>query len=651
MIPFHYESATATGAANPRAGARIWLGLFLLAALVTTALYFPGLKGSYFFDDYPNIVENTRLHVDSLDGRQWQQAIWSSNSSLLRRPLASFTFALNYFFDGLNPWPMKAVNLAIHLLNGWLLYLLLVRTAGLLKQPAQAKPRIRLLALLTSTAWLVHPINLTTVLYVVQRMESLAQFFVLAGLLLYVDARSRQQENRNGAHWRLWVGVPLLMAIGGLAKESAVLLPLYALAIETVIPRSDARGNGANYSVTTFFLVFLLIPFIVGLIWTLRNFSSADAYAIRSFTLGQRLLTEPRILLDYVGWILVPLPRSFSFYHDTIPLSTSITQPWTTGFAILSLLLMAAGGFLVRKRRPMAALGIFWFLAAHSLTATFIPLELAFEHRNYFASAGLILAALDLILPDRGHFRLSAIGKTCIAAFLVLCCFTTWLRSEEWSNPVSLALAEATRNPDSPRALYEYGRTLVILGDYKADSPLVPKAFEALSRASRVPDSGIAPEVGLIMLASRTGRPIEDEWWQGVVEKLSRRRVPPGDEAALKSLTLCQREGRCIVDDERMLEVYLAAVGNGGGTPSNLYSYAIFAQGRLHDSELALRLVYEATEKSPNDPQYRLNLVDFLISLAKRDEARAQLAILKREDHYGALALEIAKRESTFLQE
>jgi len=99
------------------------------------------------------------------------------------------------------------------------------------------------------------------------------------------------------------------------------------------------------------------------------------------------------------------------------------------------------------------------------------------------------------------------------------------------------------------------------------------------------------------------------------------------------------------------LEVYLAAVGNGGGTPSNLYSYAIFAQGRLHDSELALRLVYEATEKSPNDPQYRLNLVDFLISLAKRDEARAQLAILKREDHYGALALEIAKRESTFLQE
>jgi hypothetical protein len=630
--------------------ARVCHALFLLAAFSTTALYFPGLKGSYFFDDYPNIVENTRLHVDSLDWRQWQEAIWSSNSSLLRRPLASFTFALNYYFDGLNPWPMKSVNLAIHLLNGWLLYLLLIRTAALLQQPAEAKSRFRLLALLTSAAWLVHPINLTTVLYVVQRMEGLAQLFILAGLLLFVDARSRQQENRDGAAWRLWVGVPFLMVIGALAKESAVLLPLFALSIEAVVPRSDSSRRNVS-RVASFFLVFLIIPFVIGLIWTLERVSTADAFSLRPFTLGQRLLTEPRIVLDYVYWILVPLPRSFGFYHDAIPLSTSMTQPWTTGFAMLSLLAMMVGGFLLRRRRPMAALGIFWFLGAHTLTATILPLELAFEHRNYFASAGLILTAFDLILPDRDHSRFSTIGKACIGAFLALCCFATWLRSEEWSNPIALALAEVTRNPDSPRATYEYGRTLAVRSDYKTDSPLVPEAFEALSKASKVPDSGILPEVALIMLASRTGRPMEGTWWQRIVDKLSRGRAQPGDEAALKSLTLCQRKGLCVVDDERMLQVYLAAVGSGGGTPSNLYSYAIFAYGRLHDSDLALRLVYEASEKSANDPQYRLNLVDFLIALGRKDEARAQLAILKREDHFGALTLEISKRESTLRED
>jgi hypothetical protein len=615
---------------------------FLLAVLATMSIYWPGLAGSYFFDDYPNIVNNTRLHVNSMHWREWQQAIWSSPATDLRRPLATLTFAANYFFGGLAPQPMKAVNLGIHLLNGWLLYLLLLKIAER-SAFGPVIPRNHLIAVLTAATWLVHPINLTTVLYVVQREENLANVFVLAGLWVYLDARARQHDGKPGGTWRLWIGVPLMTALGALSKESAILLPLYALVLELVILRKPR--SKPSREIVAFFLAFLVVPFAFGLAWLLPKVLSPLAYSARPFTLLQRLFTEPRVILDYIDWILVPTPGKFSFYHDTIPVSFSLLEPWTTIPAILVLAVAFSVGLLLKRRRPLAALGILWFFSAHALTATIIPLELAFEHRNYFATAGLLLAAYDLILPQMPGLARANARYVAIAAFLALCCFTTFLRAKEWSNPLSLAMSEVARHPDSARATYEYGRTLVLLSDYNPESPLVPKAVEALSTSSRIPGSGILPDVGLIMLASRTGRAVETIWWQTITSKLSQHQTSAADGEALKSLTLCQREGRCVVDDDRMLDVYLAAVGSGNGTASSLYSYAIFAFGRLHDSALALRLAQEAADKSAGDPQYRLNLVDLLISLGRKDEALAQLTVVKQQDRHGSLELEIEKRQ------
>ncbi|MGH7487945.1 MAG: hypothetical protein ACREMY_20445 [bacterium] len=98
----------------------------LAAALAMTALvYWPGLTGGYVFDDFPNIVDNAAIHVTHSTLANWANAAWSSPSSSFRRPLASLTFALNWFFSRGNPGPMKVTNLGIHLLNGVLLYFML----------------------------------------------------------------------------------------------------------------------------------------------------------------------------------------------------------------------------------------------------------------------------------------------------------------------------------------------------------------------------------------------------------------------------------------------------------------------------------------------------------------------------------------------
>lgn len=610
-----------------------WL---LAALLLALCLYLPGIRGTFVFDDYPNIVDNADLHVSTLQPEAWIKALWASPSSDLQRPLASLSFALNHYFTGLAALPMKVTNIAIHLLNGLLLFVLLRRICRFASRAGADTQASRWLPLLVATLWLVHPINLGAVLYVVQRMESLAQVFVLAGLLFYLDARQRQIEDRPGGGWRLWLAVPLCTALGVASKESAALMPLFALIMELTLLRGQRRGRA---SVTAFFLLVLVLPGVLGTLWIGPRMVSGEAYSFRAFTLGQRLLTEPRVLVDYVAWTLLPAPGFFSFYRDDYAISTGLFQPWSTLPAMALLLALTVVAWRVRIRRPLVALGWGWFLTAHALTATVFPLELVFEHRNYFASIGLLLAASDLLLPRGSSDRLTLARNTAAIALIALASGSLLLRALTWGDPVKFAVTEAARHPDSPRATYELGRTYVVLSGYRKDSPNLPRAIEALKVAAHVPRASTLPEVGLIMTASRAGLPIEPEWWDSLLRKLSQRAPTPEDSSALAALTDCQRSGRCTMDDGRMLQVYLAASAHEPADPAVLYSYAIFAANRLNDTELALQLARDAAKS--RDVQYQLNLVNFLIDVGHHEEASDELEALERRARPGSMTAEL----------
>ncbi|HEX5122730.1 MAG TPA: hypothetical protein VFV97_05730 [Rhodanobacteraceae bacterium] len=639
------EVARATLAASGSSW-RIWRACWAAALVLTVALYFPGLRGGYDFDDFPNIVDNDALHVSTGSFAEWRNAAWASPASDLQRPLASLTFALNYYFTGLDPWPMKATNVLIHLVNGWLLLVLMRRLVRIPSADAignDAPRRGDWLALLVASIWLLHPINLTAVLFVVQRMESLAQIFVLLGLVFYVDARRRQIEGRPGAAWRLWIAVPACTALGIAAKESAALLPVYALLLEFTLLSGAPRQRR---QLAAFYLLFLVVPAAIGLSWMLPHALAPDAYAQRPFTMADRLLTEPRVLVGYLTQILLPLPGAFSFFHDDYAFSTGLWQPWTTFPSIVLVAVLIVGGVATRTRAPLVALGILWFFAAHLLTATFFPLELVFEHRNYFASIGALLAALQLMLPrTTSNAQLAFLRHTLIALSIVLGGFTLALRAREWGNPIGLALAEVALHPASPRATYELGRTYVVLSGYQPDSPNTPRAMDALENAMHAPRASTLPEAALIMVASRTGHPIEAAWWDSMRSKLESRRPTVEDSAAIKSLTVCQREGHCVLDDAHMLAVYLAGLRNEPHDAGVLYSYAIFAFNRLRDKTLALRLAREAADVS-RDPQYRINLANFLIDLGDRDAARSEVDVLRKRNVLGKLDTPIASLEA-----
>jgi hypothetical protein len=610
--------------------------LVLLGAVALTLLaYWPALHGGYLFDDGVYFVNNPDVHVKTLHLSDWVRAALSqSGINPLVRPLGSLTFAANYYFSGPDPFWPKLTNVCIHLFNGALLFLLLRELFQFhATVRAGASPNAVAAAIIAGT-WLLLPINLTAVAYVSQRMETLSTAFVFLGLLLYVRAR-RLHYTGMGSAWPLAVSLVLCTALGLTAKEDAALLPLYSACLEFAITGFRERdGKLSRAGLWTHFGV-LVVPMIVGLAWLApRVMHGVSSY--RNFTLGERLLTEPRVLASYINWTLLPNLSALTFYHDDLQISHGLLAPPTTLLAIVGLLALLGIAIWRRKAQPLFCLGILWFFAGHSMTATVVPLELVFEHRNYFPSIGLLLAAASLLALKPG-LRWATTRTVIATGFVLFFAFNTFLRAQEWSDPIRLAYSEALKRPDSQRAQYDLAQILIIAAGENRESPLITEARELLERTAFLPNSGITPLQALIYINGRAHRPIDPRCWQAITAKLRDNAPSQGDIAALIFLSRCQMRGDCPIQKPELLEAFVTALTRSGGNANLLGAYGEFALEQLGDLELAERMYREAVATSPKEPVYRANLVRFLIATGQFDAAAAEIDQLCALNRLGSL--------------
>ena len=606
-----------------------WLVILLV---VTAAVYWPGLNGGYAFDDYPNIVFNEPLHVTTLRWNDWIAAIFSSMSSELQRPLAMLTFAINHYFTGLNPWPMKLTNIVIHLVNTILVFGLIraLLCAANFRRPLSRN--IDRAALMTTAFWALAPINLMAVLFIVQRMESLSHTFVFAGLWLYVLGRQRQLSGERG--WLLiLLGLGPCTVIGLLSKESAALLPLYAFCIELCLFHFEASNGRRDLRLWAIYVVGLAAPAIAGGSWLLQRALQPGAFSSRNYTLYERLLTEHRVVFDYLHWTLLPDLGKLSLFHDDYAVSRNLWQPTSTLPAMLALTALLCVAIALRNRRPLVALGVFWFFSAQVLTATIIPLELMFEHRNYFASLGLMLALADLLLiAPRDGWR--KVGWIAAALFLLWYGSFTALRAAEWGNPLRFSISEAEKHPQSPRATYQLGQTYVLASDGKPGSPFTHAAILALEAARRVPNGNVLPAQGLLLLASHIGLPLKAEWWLEIEDRLRQHPIGPQERGALAALTECAINQRCHFPIDNMNRLYAAALSRGND-PEVMNIYANYTLNVLNKPELALGLWKISSQLNPHEAVYRISVIKLLIAMGRYDEARAEMVKLRQLGRLG----------------
>lgn len=596
--------------------------LALLAAGI--AVYSAGLHGGFIFDDFPNLVTDPDWKATSLDPAQWRRAMFHGISSTYGRPLAMLSFAINHYFTGLDPYPMKAVNLGIHLLSGCLIFLLCRSFFAHVPKAHLG----RFAAWMVAMAWLLHPLQVSSVLYVVQRMEVAAQCCTLLALLAYLQGREAQIAGRRA--WPWFIGAVIAIAAGFGFKETVALTPGFALLIECYVLRFKGANGKPSRGWIGLYATACAIAFVLFLFVVLPVYTPKEAYAFREFNLEQRLLTQIPVLANYLGQIVWPLPERLWFYYDNYPISTGLFSPPATAWSAAVLLGLLASAAIAWQRAPLYAFGICWFFASHALTSNVIPLELAFEHRNYLALLGPLIA-LATIFGWIGQRLTTVEGRRLLAALpVVALAFLCWIQVQTWGDPLRLAMALSTRNIDSPRASYDLGRVLLESAGGDRQSPQWSMAYREFEHAASLPHSSPLAEQALIIMDARSGNAIPDRVWDSFRAKLAGRAAGPQEISALYGVSNCRIQGQCAFNDQQLYRTFLVAIERNPRSPRIHVIYANFAFNVMRDTVLAIDVMREAVRLSPHDLECQAGLAKYLLASGLHEQDQEVAALLSR---------------------
>ena len=428
--------------------------LLSLLAVVVILIYADTLTTPFIFDDIVHIRDNPHIRVTSLSLKNLIRAAFQSPES--SRPVANISFALNYYFNGFNLVGFHLVNIIIHLAGGFFLYLFSKAT---LKTPGLRcrSGKCGWIPFFTAFIWMVHPLQTQSVAYLVQRMNSLAAMFYILSMLLYVTFRL---DTDTRGKWLPFAGCVFagILAVG--TKQISATLPVLIILYEWYFFQElSLKWVRRHFLILSVILLFLIIISLIYL-----DFDPAvrilSAYKHRDFTLIQRVLTQFRVVILYLGLMLWPRPSRLNLDHDFV-LSYALTDPVTTLISMVTITALIALAILTAKREPLLSYGIFWFFGNLAIESSVIGLELVFEHRNYLPSMFLILAMVSLVFR---YAKPTWIGivSLCVVGTL----FTVWTfeRNRVWMDELSLYRDCVEKSPAKARPHNNFGAILLRRG-------------------------------------------------------------------------------------------------------------------------------------------------------------------------------------------
>lgn len=623
-----------------------WAIACLLILLSGYLVYKPALNGPFVFDDGINIVSNAQLRIDRLTLSGLKAAAFSVPNGLFARPLSMLSFALNCYFDNcasapfLNPFVFKASNLAIHLFNGLLLAFLVRQLAGphgTTTGTTQQRHYANYLALAVSAAWLLHPFALTGVLYVVQRMASLSALFCLAGMVSYLWGRQRHYLDLPGGKTAMLATALLFTPLSVLAKETGLLMPVYILLIEYFFFKLQSKDGLSKFALT-FIGIYSVLPVVLGIYYIATHGAwILNGYALRDFTLNERLLTEARVFWFYIGQILIPNVAGMGMFHDDFIVSQGLLQPVSTLFSLAGIVAMVWLAWIWRIKHALVSFGLLFYVAGQSMESSFIPLELIHEHRNYLPMVGILLSAGHGILgPDWGT-RVIIIRRAFVCLMIALFCAITSSRVQDWSGAEALWLAETSHHPESIRAQ-------VALGDFYAGAlnfdPIarqeqVERAGQAYVRALAIDPANIGAQISLLKFLAGNAKPVPGQSVDAAVAALSTQTLPANLNDHLIAIANCTGGDGCTLKPNDAERLILAAIANPKTTPHSralIYSAAIYFYAEIsNDYEKAMQSARAAVALDP-DLNYQLWIAAIYIDMKMPHEASDQLALIERMD-------------------
>ena len=644
-----------------------WIVLLLLVFLV----YQPGLSGSFVFDDFPNIVESGPIILKSLSASEISRVALSGNAGPLLRPVSILSFSFNIYSGGMNPWHLKLTNIFIHVLctigTGLLasrFFTALIWKKNCHELSTKDKDIIIWGSWLAAAIWGLHPLNLTSVLYIVQRMTSLAALFGIIAAAIYINARmsSAFTVNIYSSTKRValqYSAVVFFIALSVFSKENGILFIPLIILIELYLFEFKINGktiHPLNLPLDRWVKYSIILLAICTVIWIAPEVAKNIRVPNRDFSVYERLLTQSRAILFYLSEFFFPQISRMSLYHDDIEISRSIFQPLTTFWSISFLILISFLCYAFRKKYPLITFSWLWFIFSHSMESSFYPLELVHEHRNYFATTGFCLAmswfAVRFFLNSRSKLRFF------LVPYLILLSLSTSVRALEWSSPFEFSAMEASRHPLSMRANYQLAGDLLSLAEQADNKSLVlEEARSSFLAAVNSRSKSVSPYFGLLAVEFSLAKvehrdPYTEEIIKSLIANLKEYPGEASTAAHIDAFIRCQNSNICSLNDMDALAIITAPVENP--------TLPAVAKGEI------LKLAAEYSISRANDWNFAQNLIEEAISYfdtastrivysqvlrikGNLKDSQDQLSIAKNLDRLGQYSTAI-ERENNLLK-
>jgi tetratricopeptide (TPR) repeat protein len=565
-----------------------WGVVFVVCVLA----YWPGLGGPFMLDDFGSIAAlGDRGGIS--DWETFKSFVFGGTAGPLGRPISLLSFLIDSNNWPTDPWPFKRTNLVIHLLTGALIGLLTARILRALQFDDGDAVWITLVA---TACWLLHPFLVSTTLYAVQRMAQLATLFVFAGLNAYLYGRSFLSSRPMKAYLLMSASIGGFTLLAMYSKENGILLPMLVGVIEITILASQrprlARLN--RYWAIT----FIIIPSAVVALYLFDRVLRDNFFDIvppRHYSAYEGLLTQSRVLVDYLRHWYLPELYTSGVFQDHFLKSTGVLSPITTLLSIMFHLVVVSVSLLKRREWPLFAFAVLFFYAGHILESSVLNLELYFEHRNYTTAAFLLLPLIALLrrkADTRVFFVVAAFVLMSLAGF-------TRYSATVWETFPSIVEASARKAPRSARAQAQYATQLFNARRYEESMQVIDKAIE------NIPGDHPVLQVNRLIMQCQLGVLSKSEF-NRVADLLS---VAYYDARAIRlytALTDSVVMGKCpevsVADLREMYENMLQVAVNSDPRSlghSQLQYFVGFASVYSGDSRLAVAAFKESLRSRP----------------------------------------------------
>lgn len=439
---------------------------FFLIIIVSIVIVY---SQAFFFDfvnyDDPDLVYENSSYLSNVsnifNSFTTHAFATKKKESVYYRPILIISYIVDYQIWKLNPFGYHASNILFHCITAIFLFLLMDLIL-----------HNKLIAILISLFFSLHPIQVESVAWIAGRNDVLLGFFIVMMVYFYI-LQYEKPEKQN-----LYFTLSLLSFTMALfTKESAafflLLIPLYDLAIRrTQFKIFLSRPTIFRYlSFATILVLYLLIRInIFG-----ETIGAERLYG--KLSLSGRLQLIPAMVLEHLSLLIAPIRLCIEHPLDKL---IWLESPWNI-FAIIVILGIIGTAWLTWRHHRIMFFGLLWLVIGLLPTLNVIPVAVPIlEHRLYTTSIGFGLL-LTIFFTLSSSNSIKKVGVILTTIIIVTSTVGTFTRLPVWQNSETLWLDAIKKAPSAHRSYFNlagyyyehqrYDRTIDLLKKYIERKP------------------------------------------------------------------------------------------------------------------------------------------------------------------------------------